>query len=63
MLTFRQPQLACNDFVWEWRDLGAFSVHLTGGALVGKCWGMGIQALINDRKVILPPGLVMKRKK
>lgn len=41
MLIFRQLQLACSDFVWEWRDPGTLPLHLTGRAVIEESWGVG----------------------
>lgn len=58
------PSLDWNDYVWETRELGALPMHLAAGALVGKSWGAGLQAvslLISSKRWILP-GVFMKRK-
>lgn len=38
-------------FVWEWRDLGTFPLHLMGRVGVGKSWGVGLQTPLGDSKV------------
>lgn len=63
MLIFRQPQLACNDFVWEWRDPGTLPLHLTGRAVIEGSWGVGLQTPLGDIKVSSLPVILMKRKK
>lgn len=63
MLIFRQPQLAYNDFVWEWRDLGTLPLYVMGRAVAGKSWGVGLQTPLGDAKVSRLPWHLHEKEK